>query len=300
MGTLKSLPPAVESAEELMAMAYAMEGEAARRYRGLAERMRLRPDARLARLFDFFADLETKHAAQIAERSIAVAGHRVDASRVRWEVPENFDEEAGSSRLLTPYRTLAIAVRNEERAFAFYSYVAAGSHDGQTREIAEELAKDEIGHAWLLRRERRKAYREEKSLPGRRPVAALPGSLAELRLMIAETEWRAAQHHRRLAAWLQPRDAKTAALFAETANDEEESALLASTGGGCELPPLTADSPPSIESGLRLLEESFERYMDIAARTGDEAVMRDAHLLAERAVQRLGLVHAARRNRSLA
>jgi hypothetical protein len=116
MGTLKSLPPAVESAEELMAMAYAMEGEAARRYRGLAERMRLRPDARLARLFDFFADLETKHAAQIAERSIAVAGHRVDASRVRWEVPENFDEEAGSSRLLTPYRTLARTTARPERS----------------------------------------------------------------------------------------------------------------------------------------------------------------------------------------
>jgi rubrerythrin len=298
MGTLKNPPPAVASAEELMAMAYVMEAEAARRYRGLAVRMRLRREDRLAALFDFFAEIEDKHASHIGDRSIAVAGYRVDASRVGWEVPENFDEEEGSSRLLTPYRALAIAVRNEERAFAFYSYVAAASGDERTREIAEELAKDELGHAWLLRRERRKAYREEMALQQPRAVVALPGTLAELQVTIAETEWRAAQYHRRIAEALQRRDAEAAALFAEAAIDEEACACAAAAPSGYALLPLVVDVPATADGGLRLIEEAFERYMDIVERTRDEAVMRQAQLLAERTVKRLGLVRGRGKSRS--
>jgi rubrerythrin len=289
MATLKSTPPLVESAEELMALACAMEKEAARRYRELAARMRLRGEGRLAALFDFFAGVEDKHATQIADRSLASGRPPLDAGRARWEVPENFDEEAGSSRLLTPYRALAVAVRNEERAFTFYSYLAAAAPDDRTRKIAEELAKDELGHAWLLRRERRKAYHEEISSGQRRPIVALPASPAELRIVIADTEWRAAQYHRRLADALKREDPKAAARFAEAAADEEACARGAMASGGISPPPL-ADIPLTATGGLRLIEEAFERYMDIAARTHDETIMRQAQRQAEQAVGRLGLV----------
>jgi rubrerythrin len=300
MATLKSTPPVVESAEELMALAYAMEEEAARRYRELAARMRLRRESRLAALFDFFADVEDKHATQIGDHSLATGGPSRDAGRIRWEVPENFDEEAGSSRLLTPYRALAVAVRNEERAFRFYSYVAAGAPDDRTRKIAEELAKDELGHAWLLRRERRKAYREEISSGEPRPNVALPASLAELQITIAETEWRAAQYHRRVAEALQRQDPEAAALFAEAAKDEEACARGAMGPPGGSSPSLAADIPPTAAGGLRLFEEAFERYMDIAARSRDEAIMRQAQLQAEQAVRHLGLVRGNGNKRSRA
>lgn len=299
MATLKSTPPLVESAEELMGLAGAMEQEAARRYRELAARMRLRGEDRLATLFDFFAGVEDKHATKLSDRSLASARPPLDAARTGWEVPENFDEEAGSSLLLSPYRALAVAVRNEDRAFTFYSYVAAAAPDDRTREIAEELAKDELGHAWLLRGERRKAYREEISPGKRRPIAALPASLPDLRVVIAETEWRAAHYHRRLADALKGKDPKTAARFAEAAADEEACARGAEASGGIS-PPRPADVPLTATGGLRLIEDAFERYMDIAARTHDETIMRQAQRQAEQAVGRLGLVRGNGNKRSWA
>src|SRR5690606_8369830 len=92
MPTLKFIPPPVASADELMAMAHAMEKEAARRYRELAARMRLRDDPDLARLFEFLASIEEKHAVHVAERAADRLGARIEPTRIAWEVPENFDE----------------------------------------------------------------------------------------------------------------------------------------------------------------------------------------------------------------
>ena len=66
------------------------------------------------------------------------AGHRGAAhpanSRLPWTIPDTFDAPPGEmaqSKLLTPYRALASAVRHEERAFAFWTYVSAHAY-GQT------------------------------------------------------------------------------------------------------------------------------------------------------------------------
>ena len=67
------------------------------------------------------------------------------------------------SAALTPYKALTIAVQNEERGFAFYSYIAAHIEDaGGGRNAAEQLAREELRHAALLRRERRRAWRRER------------------------------------------------------------------------------------------------------------------------------------------
>ena len=47
---------------------------------------------------------------------------------------------------------------------------------------------------------------------------------------------------------------------------------------------------------MRLLEEVFDRYADIAERSKDEKVVQAAQMLAERAVRRLSLVHGSRAN----
>jgi rubrerythrin len=290
MGILKRAPPPLASAEELVAMACAMEREAARRYRNLAARMRLRDEERLAGIFDFFAGIEEKHALQIDQRYTAVTGRHIEPTEIRWEVPENFDDEEAESHLLTPYRALAVAVRNEERAFSFYSYVAAGSRDDRVRKIAEDLARDELTHAWLLRRERRKAYRAEAPDRQRHVADVLPGSLAELWIAAAKAEWRAARYHRELAASLKPRDGAAAALFSDAALDEAACACEAAQHVGFELVPNTDVLSPTVAGGLLLLEEAFERYADIAERTRDEDVLRQAQSLAQRAVRRLSLL----------
>jgi len=119
MSTLHVMPPRVSSAEELMAMAKVMEQEAARRYRELAARMRLRGEDHLGGLFEFLAGVEDKHVRKIDDRALERSAKPLPTMPVGWQIPENFDDEEGASRLLTPYRALALAVRNEDRAFAF-------------------------------------------------------------------------------------------------------------------------------------------------------------------------------------
>jgi rubrerythrin len=285
MAKLKTMPPQLGSADELLAMSHALEKEAASRYRDLAARMRLRQEQKLAGLFEFLASIEEKHAAHVAARALEALGKPVDPARVSWEMPENFDEEEGSSRVLTPYRALAIAVRNEERAFAFYSYVAAEARDEPVRKFAEEFAKDELEHAFLLRRERRKAYREK----GRPEASQLPANAEELYALGAETEWQAAAYHRALDESLSIRD-KEPSTFGVVASDEASSARDLASRIRLQLEDSRPPDNAEIEQGIRLLEEVFERYADIAERSKDEKVVQEAQILAERAVRRLSLV----------
>ena len=291
MATLKTMPPLLGSADELLAMSHALEKEAASRYRDLAARMRLRQEQKLAGLFEFLASIEEKHAAHSAARALEAMGTPGDPARISWEVPENVDEEEGSSRVLTPYRALAIAVRNEERAFAFYSYVAAQAREKLMRELAEELAKDELEHAFLLRRERRKAYPAK----GRAEASQLPGSAEELYALGAETEWQAAAYHRALDEILSIRD-KEPSTFGVVASDEESCARDLASRIGLQLGDSRPPHEAEIEQGMRLLEEVFDRYVDIAERSKDEKVVQAAQMLAERAVRRLSLVHGSQAN----
>ena len=130
---LRSEPAgALHSLDELFALAHAMEKEAANRYDGLAEDMRLQNKDGLAAVFKQLADAEREHVDSVARWSRSRSGKDPDPAMVRWEAPETLDEEAAAevkaSRLMTPYRALAMAVRNEERAFAFWSYLAAYSY----------------------------------------------------------------------------------------------------------------------------------------------------------------------------
>lgn len=289
---LKFMPPPVESLEALLALAFSLEEEAARRYIELAARMRLRHEGRLAALFDFLASIEKKHAAGVAQRAEQMIGAVPLTNICGQPVPENFDAEAGESSLLTPYRALAIAVRNETRAFAFYSYIAAAAPNEPVRKIAEELAKEELAHADLLRRERRKAYRAQKAAP-RRALAELPQTLSEFWSLCLAAEAEAAHYHRALAELLRKQYDAAAVAFSAAAEDEESCARQAVDHTGKHFPELSTSAPPTVRGGQRLLEEAFERYSDIAARSHEEEVMSQALSLAERASRRLFLTSMA-------
>jgi hypothetical protein len=56
---------------------------------------------------------------------------------------------------------LAIAARNEERAFAFWSYVAAFAEKSDIKKAAEAMAGEELRHVAMLRKERRRTYHGE-------------------------------------------------------------------------------------------------------------------------------------------
>jgi len=163
---LKSEPAGtLQSLGELFALAHAMEREAADQYTELAADMQRQNKLDLVRVFAELAAAERGHVDSVARWSQSRLGKAPDPGLVRWEGPQTFDSETAAeiktSRLMTPYRALAMAVRNEERAFAFWSYLAAYSKDSEIKQAAEAMAREELGHVSTLRKERRRAYHKE-------------------------------------------------------------------------------------------------------------------------------------------
>lgn len=287
-----ALPGPVSSAEQLIAIAHAMEREAARRYRELAARMRIQNEDSLAKLFIFLAEIEDKHAVEVEARGEGITGHPPGSASMPWDVPENFDEEEARSARLSPYRALAIAVRNEERAFVFYTYVAASAATPTLARLAEQFAVDELSHAGLLRRERRKAWRRQT--PAVPPLTATrPESVDELLALAIPMERAAAAAHRALALRLTiQQEPAVAALFNHTADEEDDlsGALVVRLPSVDALPPQSMHAE-SVRDGLKILEDAFERYTDIAEKAIDEATLLEAQALAEQALRRLAYVH---------
>ncbi|SCY94077.1 ferritin-like domain-containing protein [Microvirga guangxiensis] len=166
MALLKEEPAgSVKSLEELFAIAAAMEKEAATRYAEIAARMRQEGDPALAEVFERLSAEEQGHLDSIVHWSEKTKGQPPDFARIRWEAPETFDDEGvalAHPRLLSAYRALSMAVRNEERAFAFWTYVAAHAETPEIRQAAETMAHEELGHVATLRRERRQAFHAER------------------------------------------------------------------------------------------------------------------------------------------
>jgi rubrerythrin len=164
---------AIATEEELMALAVALEAEAAQRYRDLADWAEARDEPELVALFNELSAMEAEHEATVQSASRHRLGHEVAPTRLSSQVLSQFNDPTLRSALLTRYRALSIAVRSEERAFAFYAEVAAYATTPSVRAMAEELARAELEHAAVLRVARRAAYRSEPSKRQAEPPADL-------------------------------------------------------------------------------------------------------------------------------
>ncbi len=176
-------------------------------------------------------------------------------------------------------------MRNEERAFAFYTYVAAHAQNPAIRALAEDLARDELQHAAMLRHHRRRAFHAE------RPAAVeIPQDVDALRALARRWDANAATAHTALAKALdEVGEREDAAIFRRLAA-QEESAAAGAVGGATTLPLRSA------ADGLRLLEEGFDRYALISEKSGDEQVVAESQRLAGEMVSRLALAGGARSN----
>ncbi|HEY0879235.1 MAG TPA: ferritin family protein [Zeimonas sp.] len=151
--------------QTLMGIANAIEQEAVRRYTQLEQTMQQRGELDTAEAFRRMLEEEREHV-EAVRRLAADGGVAVpDAAPFEWTLPPDlalsWEAIAGSS-LLTPYRAFAIAVENEQRAFAFYSYLAAHACDRAVAQQAERLAAEELRHAARVRQWRREAYHRER------------------------------------------------------------------------------------------------------------------------------------------
>ena len=284
MGTLGHVNTQMRSPDELFAVAAALEREAAARYRALSARMQRQGDGAMAAQFDLLAGMEDRHADDVAKHGQQALSHAPAIRSAGWELPPTYDEEEARGATLSPYQALAFAVRNEERAFVFYTYVAAETEDPEVRALAEDLARDELEHAALLRRHRRRAFHSE------RPVAIeIPPSVEHLRAAAQRSDSEAAAAHLALAQALdEAGEAEDAAIFRRLAAQEEKSAAGAI---GAAIPKLR-----SVADGLRLLEEAFDRFAVIGERSKDEQVVAEAQRLEAEMVARLALAGGAHSN----
>mgnify|MGYP000223312296 CR=1 FL=1 len=163
---LATQPPApVRSIGELYAIAMTQAGKAAQRYGQLAA---AGDDAfePVRCVFEVLHHRELERAESIKKDCVAAIGRAPDVVDLRWTptdlVPAQELSDMENSLLSTAYGAWALAVRHRERAFVFWTYVAALAESVGVRTTAEDLAREALHDGNLLRRERRLAWRAER------------------------------------------------------------------------------------------------------------------------------------------
>ena len=254
-----------------------MEHEAATRYAEIGQRMSEEGNAGLAKVFARLSADEQGHLDSVVHWSEGQRGAAPDPALIRWQLPETFDDEGTSTTdpgLLSAYRALAMAVRNEERAFAFWTYVAAHAGSQDVRRAAEAMAHEELGHVATLRRERRRAFHAGRT-EGHREISGATHDAAIL-------ERRLADLLRPLAARAPLPERTRLQAFAEEARQHAQE---------LESSPITMP-PASLQqhlvlSPVGLAELLTERYLEAADSLRDEEGLLRVQALAGRAIARL-------------
>lgn len=287
MTALTSEPPdPVRSLDELLAIAYTLEHEAAEHYAAFAAQARQEGMPDLADLFEKLAAEERHHEHYVQAWSERQAGKAPDPSAVRWEIPATFDLAGGielaSSRLANAYRILAIAVQNEDRAFALWSYIAAHAPAENLRVAAETMARQELQHAWDLRRARRHAYHAEGLTRSARGDARMLSTLGQMELRLA-------QQLEKAAAGMKAASAEELRQLSKEAREAGIALTGTSPAGNADEADTVAENRDDI---LTTAERLVEDYLEISDRSKDEAEIAQAQRLAERAVLRLAQLRA--------
>lgn len=171
MTNLKKEPASINSIAELLATAKAMELEAIESYEALAQQMMKAKKPELVSVFQKLAAEERQHLASVEDWRDQIEVARKGVPVVSEEV---FDEEGmdlADPELVSAYRAFSVAVRNEERAFLFWTYISAHAPTGQIAQAAERMAREELGHMSTLRRERRLAFHAERQMSAERAIS---------------------------------------------------------------------------------------------------------------------------------
>lgn len=280
----------IRSIGELLGVLHAMEQQAASRYAVLAQQMQNRGAEDLAAIFRHLAEEEEDHIRQVAdwrENVTDKVGHFLldhSAPHEPFE-PDEVAELAGSATM-TPYRALSLAVRGEERAVAFWSYVSAKAPSKAVKQAAEKVAHQELEHAALLRRERRRAYRLERGEAARPAAAASPSALLQQALHLERSLLTAFE---RLASEPGEDGAAGRDLARMTHDLVVELGMLMARSGQASATESVHEGlrPPDAASPMAQVESVVEIYLNVAEQSREEVVVAAAQSLAQHAIKRL-------------
>ncbi|HUJ85729.1 MAG TPA: ferritin family protein [Burkholderiales bacterium] len=137
----------------LYAHALAIEREAAQRYGEFAARMADQGNDAVARLFAELAGFEAEHARALERECTGMALPQIAPSQFAW-LDAGAPETAAHDlvfRLMTPHDALEIALAAELRAQAFFEQVLERAVDPRLRDLAAEMAREELSHAAWVR-----------------------------------------------------------------------------------------------------------------------------------------------------
>jgi len=144
----------IETAEELLAHALALETEAAERYEEIADNLEVHNNPEVAELFRKLAKYGRMHAAEVEEMSKGMDLPHIAPWEFKWSTETGESPEAPPTEdihyMMTPYQALHVAHSVESQAQKFYAGVAESSPDDQTKKIAAEFADEEQEHVDLL------------------------------------------------------------------------------------------------------------------------------------------------------
>jgi rubrerythrin len=209
MPVLNAEPPVLTTMHAVLETAARMEQEAIEGYVALRQRMLDEGQPGLAAVFELLITEEETHLRQVDVWVAEVGSTDAEGILSAPDLLPMFDAEGADlvpPETLDAYRAFSVAVRNEERAFVFWSYVAARAPTADIKQAAERMAREELGHIATLRRERRMAFHRSR-------IAAFPGELPDilglevhfLKLLKSLPEWRDAGSVREFAEETQAR-----------------------------------------------------------------------------------------------
>lgn len=290
----------VDSLEGLLGLANAIEVEAVARYDQLAGLMEARGEAATAAVFHDMREIEQRHVDWVTRLGEKLQREVPPAGGFIWSLPREIAESWDSiqhSSLLTPYRALAIAVSNEERAFVLYSYVAARTDDPDVAREAEMLAREELAHAAELRVKRRLAFRatQHDAIAQAAPQVA---TLEDFQALEGRLAGSVAAALRSVAQQLEAAgDRESAQLVAGLAEGETRRAATADKAAAGGPAPLQGPAPTrspgaQLQEAVRTLEGASEIYEDIAAQAEEEPLLEAAQTALQRTVEGISRVSA--------
>jgi hypothetical protein len=279
---LTAVPPApVASLSELYAIAFDQAQKATQRYGALATQ----PDERLLPVRAVFAVLSARERERcdgLSAACLAACGKRPDGSDLRWApidlVAATEIAEIGNSSLATPYTAWALAARDRQRAFVFWTYVIALAENPQVRLTAENLAREALSDGNRWRRERRLAWRTERKTRETADSTAddESASAALLESLLL----------RDIVAWSQGlTPAQRDQLLAMDPSRLPPHFLTPSDQAGIE--PASGDFETIKRRALRRAEQLSNIYLDEADGADDQSSMELAQKLAAQSIMRL-------------
>ena len=277
---LTAVPPVpVASLSELYAIAFDQAQKATQRYGALATQ----PDERLLPVRSVFAVLsarERERCDSLSAACLAACGKRPDTSDLRWApidlVAATEIAEIGNSSLATPYTAWALAARDRQRAFVFWTYVIALAEDPLVRRTAEDLAREALSDGNRWRRERRLAWRSERTSADDSAASDESASAALLESLLL----------RDIVAWSQGlTPAQRDRLLAMDPSRLPPNFLTPSDHGGIE--PASGAIEQIQRRALRRAEQLSNIYLDDADSAEDQSSMELAQKLAAQSIMRL-------------